>query len=70
MSEISKGAFQAMTGVSPELVDRLMAISRALAGHIDPGAAFRATAVEIGTLIPHDHIDVAVLLNEGRSPVC
>jgi len=59
-----------MTGVSPELVDRLMAISRALAGHIDPGAAFRATAVEIGTLIPHDHIDVAVLLNEGRSHVC
>ncbi|HTJ04336.1 MAG TPA: hypothetical protein VL624_03250, partial [Caldimonas sp.] len=32
--------------VSPVLVDRLLAISRALAGHVDPGQAFRATAVE------------------------
>ena len=52
------------------LVDRLLAISRALAGHVDPGQAFRATAVEIETLIPHAHIDVAVLLDEGRSHVC
>ncbi|TIW40365.1 MAG: ATPase, partial [Mesorhizobium sp.] len=45
-----------MSDVSPQLIDRLVAISRALAGHIDPGSAFRATAIEIGTLIPHDHI--------------
>ena len=38
-------------------------VSRALAGHIDPGAAFRATAEEIATLIPHDHMDVAILLH-------
>jgi signal transduction histidine kinase len=56
--------------VSKVLVDRLLAISRALAGHVDPGQAFRATAVEIETLIPHSHIDVAVLLDEGRSHVC
>jgi hypothetical protein len=61
---------QAMASVSPILVDRLLAISRALAGHVDPGAAFRATAVEIETLIPHAHMDVAVLLDEGRSHAC
>ena len=59
-----------MANVSPDLVDRLLAISRALAGHIDPGAAFRATAVEIGTLIPHDHMDVAVLMHDGASHAC
>jgi hypothetical protein len=47
-----------------------LAISRALAGHVDPGQAFRATAVEIETLIPHAHMDVAVLLDEGRSHAC
>jgi len=56
--------------VSPVLVDRLLAISRALAGHVDPGQAFRATAVEIETLIPHAHMDVAVLLDDGRSHAC
>ena len=55
-----------MSDVSPQLIDRLVAISRALAGHIDPGSAFRATAIEIGTLIPHDHIDLAVLSQDGR----
>ncbi|GLS21861.1 ATPase [Labrys miyagiensis] len=59
-----------MASVSPILVDRLLAISRALAGHTNPGEAFRATAVEIGKLIPHDHMDVAVLLQEGASHAC
>lgn len=59
-----------MTPSATEFVDRLLAISRAFAGHIDPGAAFRATAVEIGTLLPHDHMDIAVLLHEGRSHIC
>lgn len=53
-----------------ELFDRMLAISRAFAGHIDPGAALRATATEIFKLLPHDHIDVAVLLNGGRSHIC
>ena len=53
-----------------QLLDRLLAISRALAGHIDPGAALRATAAEIGSLLPHDHMDVAMLLHEGRSHLC
>ena len=52
------------------LIDRLLAISQALAGHIDPGSAFRATAIEIGTLIPHDHIDLAVLSQDGRKHAC
>ena len=59
-----------MSDVSPQLIDRLLAISRALAGHIDPGSAFRATAIEIGTLIPHDHIDLAVLSHDGRMHAC
>ena len=59
-----------MDSASPVLLDRLLAISRALAGHVDPGEAFRATAVEIETLIPHAHMDVAVLLDEGRSHAC
>ncbi|RVC62134.1 ATPase [Mesorhizobium sp. M4B.F.Ca.ET.088.02.2.1] len=59
-----------MSDVSPQLIDRLLASSRALAGHIDPGSAFRATAIEIGTLIPHDHIDLAVLSQDGRMHAC
>jgi signal transduction histidine kinase len=59
-----------VTSAAPVLVDKLLAISRALAGHVDPGAAFRATAAEIQTLIPHAHMDVAVLLDEGRSHAC
>ena len=59
-----------VNSVSPVVVDRLLAISRALAGHVDPAQAFRATALEIETLIPHAHMDVAVLLDEGRSHVC
>jgi len=55
---------------SPLPVEQLLAISRALAGHIDTGAAFRATADEIGKLIPHDHIDVAVLLRDPSQHVC
>ncbi len=60
----------AAAGASPVLVDKLLAISRALAGHVDPGAAFRATAAEIEGLIPHAHMDVAVLLDGGRSHAC
>ncbi|TJW13622.1 MAG: ATPase [Mesorhizobium sp.] len=59
-----------MSEVSPVLIDRLLAISRALAGHIDPGTAFRATAIEIGTLIPHDHMDLAVLSQDGHKHAC
>jgi hypothetical protein len=59
-----------MAKISAALVERLLTISRALAGHIDPGEAFRATAAEIGTIIPHDHMDVAVLLQGGRQHVC
>ena len=59
-----------MTRSAPVLVDKLLAISRALAGHVDPGAAFRATAAEIEALIPHAHMDVAVLLDKGRSHAC
>ena len=59
-----------MSDVSPMLIDRLLAISQALAGHIDPGSAFRATAIEIGTLIPHDHVDLAVLSQDGRKHAC
>ena len=59
-----------MPYTAAQLMDRLLSISRAFAGHIDPAAAFRAIAVEIETLLPHDHMDIAVVLDEGRSHVC
>jgi len=59
-----------MADISPFLVERLLAISQALAGHIDPGAAFRATAKEIATLVPYDHMDVAILLHDRSSHAC
>ncbi|NMA99180.1 MAG: GAF domain-containing protein [Phyllobacteriaceae bacterium] len=46
------------------LVDRLVAISQALAGQTEPGEAFRATAAEVSQLIPYDHIDIAVMSEE------
>lgn len=54
----------------PELLDRLLSISRAFSGYIDVGAAFRATADEIGTLLPHDHMDIAILLRDGDGHIC
>jgi signal transduction histidine kinase len=59
-----------MTYTAAQLVDRLLSISRAFAGHIDPAAAFGAIAVEVKMLLPHDHMDIAVLLDEGRSHIC
>mgnify|MGYP001062263692 FL=1 len=59
-----------MAKIAATLVERLLAISHALAGHIDPGEAFGATAAEIGTIIPHDHMDVAILLHDGEQHVC
>ena len=59
-----------MAKIAAALVERLLAISHALAGHIDAGEAFRATAAEIATIIPHDHMDVAILLHDGRQHVC
>ena len=67
---VSPANMQQIDSGSPVVFDRLLAISRALAGHVDPAQAFRATAVEIETLIPHAHIDVGVLLDEGRSHAC
>jgi signal transduction histidine kinase len=59
-----------MAQAGVQLLDRLLAISRAFSGYIDVGAAFRATASEIGTLLPHDHMDIAVLLKDGRGHIC
>jgi len=59
-----------MAKIAAALVERLLAISHALAGHIDAGEAFRATAAEIATIIPHDHMDVAILLHDGQQHVC
>jgi len=65
-----RGGVQFMLSPGAELVDRLLAISRAFSGYTDVGAAFRATATEIGRLLPHDHMDIAVLLKDGHSHVC
>jgi signal transduction histidine kinase len=65
-----EGGLRTMTYTAAQLLDRLLLISRAFAGHIEPAAAFRAIAVEVETLLPHDHMDIAVVLDDGRSHVC
>ncbi|KAA0697246.1 ATPase [Neorhizobium sp. P12A] len=59
-----------MTYTAAQLMDRLLSISRAFAGHTDPGAALGEVAVEIRTLLPHEHMDIAVILDEGRTHIC
>lgn len=50
-------------------IHRLIGISQALAGHTDPGMAFRAAAAEIAGLICYDHIDIAIILPDRQTHV-
>lgn len=49
------------------LADHLISISHALAGHTDPGEAFRASAQEVAQLICYDHIDIALMMPDRRT---
>lgn len=54
---------------SQRAMESLIGVSRALAGHTDPGEAFRATADEIRQLISYDHIDIALMLPDNKHVV-
>ena len=44
---------------------QILSILRAIAGQIDFRAVIRAVSNEIAALLPHDHLDVALLSNDG-----
>ena len=48
------------------LFDHYLGISRLLAGQLDFNAIIQAVAVEIGHIIPHDHLDVCIKMLDGK----
>ncbi|WP_163264233.1 GAF domain-containing sensor histidine kinase [Chelativorans alearense] len=48
------------------LVDHYLGISRLLAGQLDFRSAIRAVAAEVGHILPHDHMDVCILMVDGK----
>jgi signal transduction histidine kinase len=49
-----------------DLLDRLFGISRLLAGQLDFRSAIQAIAQEIMPILPHDHLDVCIVLPDGQ----
>ena len=45
------------------LLDHYLGISRLLAGQLEFRSAIRAVAVEISHIIPHDHLDVCIIMH-------
>lgn len=52
--------------MSEVLLTRLLSMSRAIAGEIDRQSVLDRVAEELWHLIPHDHLDLAMLVDEGR----
>ena len=48
------------------LLQHYTGISRLLGGHLDFQSAIRAVAVEIAEIVPHDHLDVCVIMLDGK----
>jgi signal transduction histidine kinase len=48
------------------LLDHYLAISRLLAGQLEFRSAIRAVAAEISHIIPHDHLDVCIIMHGGQ----
>lgn len=48
------------------MFDHYLGISRLLAGQLDFRSAIRSVAAEVAHIIPHDHLDVCVLLEDGN----
>lgn len=48
------------------LLDHYLAISRLLAGQLEFRSAIRAVAAEISHIIPHDHLDVCIIMHGGK----
>ena len=48
------------------LIDHYLGICRLLAGQLDFRSAIRSVAAEVAHIVPHDHLDVCVLLEGGN----
>ncbi|WP_337270079.1 GAF domain-containing sensor histidine kinase [Oryzifoliimicrobium ureilyticus] len=48
------------------LLDHYLGISRLLAGQLEFRSAIRAVAAEIAHIIPHDHLDVCIIMHGGK----
>ncbi len=56
-----------MVETSPvALLNHLFSISRTLAGQLDFRSAIQAVATEIAQILPHDHLDVCILRQDGQ----
>ena len=51
---------------SAALFDHYLGISRLLAGQLDFRSAIRSVAAEVAHIVPHDHLDVCLLTDEGK----
>ena len=49
-----------------KLLNHYLNISRLLAGQLDFRSAIRAVAAEIAQILPHDHLDVCILMIDGQ----
>lgn len=47
-------------------LNQFFRISRLLAGQVDFGSAIRAVAAEVARIVPHDHLDVCIIGEDGR----
>lgn len=50
----------------PTLLDQYLTISRLLAGQLDFHSVIRAVAAEVSHIIPHDHMDVCIIMLDGK----
>src|SRR5688572_17149730 len=48
------------------LLGQYLAISRLLAGQLDFHSVIRSVAAEISHIIPHDHMDVCIIMLDGQ----
>lgn len=66
MDAIAGGAADMPHMAPAALVDHYLGISRLLAGQLDFRSAIRAVAAEVAHIIPHDHLDVCILMVDGK----
>ncbi|MFN4171894.1 MAG: GAF domain-containing sensor histidine kinase [Pseudorhodobacter sp.] len=56
-----------MVQIAPSArLNQFFRISRLLAGQLDFGSAIRAVAQEVAQIVPHDHLDVCIIGQDGR----
>ncbi|PYB71968.1 GAF domain-containing sensor histidine kinase [Rhizobium wuzhouense] len=55
-----------MLNIAPSaLLDHYLGISRLLAGQLDFRSAIKAVGVEVSHIVPHDHLDVCIMMVSG-----